>query len=293
MKRLQQSLLFKEQPKPVNVATVPKRSPFRYPGGKTWFVPRLRDWLNSKPTKPDVIIEPFAGGGIVTLTAIFENLAHFAKMAEIDGNVASVWKVILEGDADWLADKIENFSLSVESASVVLKAEARNDRSRAFQTIVKNRICHGGILAPGSGFLKYGESGKGILSRWYPRTLARRIREIAEVSDKIEFRQQDAFELILEHKDSENAVFFIDPPYTAGGKKAGSRLYTHFDVDHEELFSICSQVRGDVVMTYDNAEEVKSLALRFGYSYRPIPMKGTQHAEMTELVVGKDLSWMD
>ena len=25
-------------------------------------------------------------------------------------------------------------------------------------------------------------------------------------------------------------VFFIDPPYTAGGKKAGNRLYTHFEL---------------------------------------------------------------
>lgn len=31
--------------KPVNVASVPQRSPFRYPGGKTWLVPYVRDWL--------------------------------------------------------------------------------------------------------------------------------------------------------------------------------------------------------------------------------------------------------
>ena len=38
-----QKLLFsdKEEPlKAVNVASVPQRSPFRYPGGKTWFIPR-------------------------------------------------------------------------------------------------------------------------------------------------------------------------------------------------------------------------------------------------------------
>ncbi len=31
--------------KVVNVATVPHRSPFRYPGGKTWLVPRVPDLL--------------------------------------------------------------------------------------------------------------------------------------------------------------------------------------------------------------------------------------------------------
>lgn len=31
----------------VNVASVPQRSPFRYPGGKTWLVPYVRLWLSS------------------------------------------------------------------------------------------------------------------------------------------------------------------------------------------------------------------------------------------------------
>jgi len=29
-------------------SSVPQRSPFRYPGGKTWLVPYIRDWFRSK-----------------------------------------------------------------------------------------------------------------------------------------------------------------------------------------------------------------------------------------------------
>jgi DNA adenine methylase len=50
----------------------------------------------------------------------------------------------------------------------------------AFQTILKNRTLHGGILAEGSGFIKYGENGKGIRSRWYPATLAKRLVNLVE-----------------------------------------------------------------------------------------------------------------
>jgi len=32
--------------KPINVASVPTLSPFRYPGGKTWFIPYVRKWLS-------------------------------------------------------------------------------------------------------------------------------------------------------------------------------------------------------------------------------------------------------
>jgi len=36
----------------VNVASVPQRSPFRYPGGKTWLVPLVRQWLIGLPKLP-------------------------------------------------------------------------------------------------------------------------------------------------------------------------------------------------------------------------------------------------
>jgi len=44
----------------VNVASVPQRSPFRYPGGKTWLIPRIRQWLRSFKKKPELFIEPFS-----------------------------------------------------------------------------------------------------------------------------------------------------------------------------------------------------------------------------------------
>ena len=45
----------------VNVATVPQRSPLRYPGGKTWLVPHVRAWLSGIRPTPEVLMEPFAG----------------------------------------------------------------------------------------------------------------------------------------------------------------------------------------------------------------------------------------
>ncbi len=47
------------------------------------------------------------------------------------------------------------------------------------------------------------------------------------------------------------------------------------------------------VLTYDNAEEVKAMAREHGFQMRLIPMTNTHHATMEELVIGKELSWMD
>src|SRR5712692_6674928 len=93
----------------VNVASVPQRSPFRYPGGKTWLVPYVRSWLASRPVPVSLLIEPFAGGGIAGLTAGFERLASHVILVENDLNVSAVWQTILGGQAEWLADAISSF----------------------------------------------------------------------------------------------------------------------------------------------------------------------------------------
>jgi DNA adenine methylase len=214
-------------------------------------------------------------------------------MAELDEDIAAVWQCIIDGDAGWLADQILNFDLTRESVIEEVSKPATNTKERAFQTILKNRTSHGGILAKGSGFLKLGENGKGIKSRWYPATLAKRITNLQHVAEKIDFRCEDGLKVMKEFSDLEYAVFFIDPPYTAGGKKAGKRLYKYCDINHEELFTICDSIKGDFLITYDNADEVKALAEIHGFQYRLIPMTNTHNATMQELVIGKDMSWMD
>jgi DNA adenine methylase len=278
---------------PVNVASVPQRSVFRYPGGKTWFIPRLRDWLKSKVRKPAILIEPFVGGGIVSLTAAFEDLVQSILMVELDAEIAAVWETIIAGDGEWLAKRILEFEMSKDNALAVINMQATSTREVAFQTIIKNRTFHGGILAAGSGFLKNGEAGKGVLSRWYPSTLAKRIRDTNLVIEKLRFLRGDAFKVIDEYSKNPDAVFFVDPPYTAGGKNAGNRLYTHYQVDHDLLFQKCSELKGDFIMTYDNSDDVRCLAKKYSLQAKPIAMKNTHHAQMTELVIGKDLSWMD
>jgi DNA adenine methylase len=292
-----QMLLFSNDPpvaeqRPVNVASVPQRSPFRYPGGKTWLVPLFRRWMASIPFKPRLMIEPFAGGGIIALSAAFESLADRVLMVELDHRVASVWETILSEDADWLANSILTFELTPASANMVLHQIPGNTRDLAFQTIVRNRTAHGGILADGAGVIKTGENGKGIRSRWYPKTLAARIQAIKLVSHRIEFVKGDAFRVLKKHREDEAAAFFVDPPYTASGKSAGSRLYTHSAIDHNELFAACANLKGHFLMTYDNAPEVVALATRYGFATRPVAMKNTHHAEMSELLIGRDLDWV-
>lgn len=276
--------------KPTNISKVKHLSPFRYPGGKTWLVPEVRQWLKSASNKPSVFVEPFAGGAITGLSMAAEGLTDHVFLSELDADVAAVWETLFHGsdlDVADLSEKIITFDVTLENVRTVLDSKPRSPKNRAFKTIIKNRMQRGGIMAAGAGLVKAGEAGKGLKSRWYPETLAKRIEVLRSLKDRIDFEQGDAFEVIHRFADDQEAFFFIDPPYTAGGKKAGSRLYTHNEIDHEGLFALMTTVRGTVMMTYDDAPEVRELAEKYGFRVEQIPMKNTHHAIIYELLILK------
>lgn len=271
----------------INVASVPQRSPFRYPGGKTWLIPTVRQWLKQDSKTVKELIEPFAGGGIVSLTAGFEKLATQITMVELDEEIAAVWKVIFSEQNSWLSNKIISFDLTYENVKSELENKNKSLNDIAFCTILKNRVFHGGIIAKGAGMLKNGENGKGIHSRWYAKTLQDRINSINYIKEKIRFVQGDAYEVIVNNLNNPDAYFFIDPPYTIAGK----RLYTYFDVNHERLFELTSNIKGKFMLTYDDTPEIRELSEKYNLQFKTIPMKTTLHYEKNEIIISDNFKW--
>jgi len=273
--------------KVVNVSTVPHRSPFRYPGGKTWFVPIIRQWLASMDKKPKEFCEPFAGGGIVGLTTVFESLADSLTMVELDEGISAVWDTIINGKAKELSNQIISFNVNRKSVESILNANNITPLQIAFATILRNRVQRGGIMAKGAGLMKSGENGKGLTCRWYPQTLKTRINNIHAIRSNITFIHGDGIDAIKQRAKKKTTVFFIDPPYTV----AGRRLYSCSDIDHEKLFKVTQAVKGDFLMTYDKTEYISNLAKKYGFDMADIPMKNTHNIVMNELLIGRDLSW--
>ena len=72
---------------------------------------------------------------------------------------------------------------------------------------------------------------------------------------------------------------------------AGRRLYKYSEIDHPRLFDLALSLRGDFLMTYDDAEEVRALAVKHRFETRLVAMTNTHHATMSELLIGRDLDW--
>ena len=271
----------------VNVASVPQRSPLRYPGGKTWLIPHLRAWLMGVTPRPKLLVEPFCGGAIVSLTAVMEGLVERALLAELDGDVAAFWRAALLHGPE-LCARIADFEPSRDAVNALAGEQPSSVVERGFRTLVLNRTRRGGILAPGASLSRIGENGKGVASRWYPRTIAARIRKITDAADRIAFRETDGMKLIETLGGTGDAVWFVDPPYTAGGKRAGKRLYLHHTIDHQRLFALLAESGANFLMTYDRAPEIVALVERHRFSAVEVTMKNTHHAHLPELVITRE-----
>ena len=225
----------------------------------------------------------------MSLTAVAEALVVKARFAELDADVATVWNCILSEDGAKLQRRIAEFKIPKNGVIELLEAatKRRNPIKRALSVLIRNRLSHGGIIAPGAGLLREGEAGRGLLSRWYPETLSRRIEAIRLLRGRLLFSHQDGFELLAEYKHWKSAVAFVDPPYVVKGR----RLYQHWSVDHTKLFKLMSEFRGEFLMTYDDAPEIRKLSRDFGFQTCKVAMKTTKHSVKMELLIGRNLEW--
>ena len=273
----------------VNVAQVPQRSPLRYPGGKTWLVPHIRAWLAALES-PKVLIEPFAGGGITSLTAVMEGFVSRCLMVELDQDVADFWDAALHHNSQ-LIKQIDEFTPTREKIDALERQQPTTVVARGFRTLVLNRTRRGGILAKGAALTRNGENGKGVASRWYPETIKQRLIAIAEHAGQIDFQQGNGMvvlEQMLAERLHPGTAVFIDPPYTAEGKQAGRRLYNHNHVDHSGLFDILTRISdkgGAVLATYDESPEILALVAQHRFHAVRVMMKNTHHHPVSELVI--------
>jgi len=278
-----------DAPKAAALAKLPRLSPFRYPGGKSWLVGQFRHWFNSLPARPSILVEPFAGGASVGL-AVAADMTTKVLLSDLDESVASVWMTIFHrpvADVDWLCDRIEQFDMTAGNVRDLTEQRPRNRREAAFRTIVMNRTRRGGVLADGAGHLRRGEDGKGVRSRWYPGNLVARIRELWRLRGRVSFRQQDALSVIRTLSDRGDVAFFVDPPYTAGGPKPGRRLYRHHEVDHRDLLRAVRRATGPAMITYADTPEVRALAEETGFKVVETSMRTAHHREKRELLLLK------
>lgn len=220
----------------MNEITAP---PVRYVGSKWKLAPKIVACFPPHET----YVEPFAGGANVLFR---KPMSAIEVINDIDGEVVNFFKVLRERTAD-LTMAIDltpyakaEWDLSFEPATDELE-RARRFYIRVRQSYGASGSKHGWrfIRTKGSGGAHPPREWNRLHTLW---AAARRLKQV-----QIE---HDTAINVIERYDTEDTLFYVDPPYVLSERIAGKAYaYEMTNDEHRELAATLRDVKGMVVLS--------------------------------------------
>lgn len=238
-----------------------KKSPLRYPGGKSRAIKFLKDYF---PKDFMEYREPFFGGGSVGLYLLQSFQDIFALSNEvkfyandINYDLYCFWQILKTQGLELIAEiqKIKNKyanGRTLYESLLARRDEDLNDFQRAVDFFVLNRISFSGTVDSG------GYSQKAFESR-FTQSSIERLSDISKIIQNIEFSCENYENLLL--KEGENVFIFLDPPYYSATKSRlyGKRGNLHTSFNHERLCEILKGIKHNFLLTYDDSDFIRNL----------------------------------
>lgn len=261
-------------------------SPLRYPGGKRQLLTQTRAWLSSRPRTPH-LIEGFAGGAGVGLTALCTGLISGLTLVELDADVAHFWATVFSPAGYELAQAVRGVAQQFAHAFIA-SGPPPDPIGRALHLLVLNRLRHNGILTPGAGLISTTRPPNDF--RYNPENLAKRIVLLADLADCVEVIHGSALDVLAAHRCNRDTVFYLDPPYSLAGGP-GKRLYRHWQLDHDRLFALAGSVEGDVLISHHDHPRTRALARANGFRAAVVEVN-TKRGRAPELLAARTFGWL-
>lgn len=239
-------------------------SPLRYPGGKSALLHSISEIIYANRLDGGHYAEPFAGGGGLALSLLFDGIVREVHLNDIDQCIGAFWRTILDKTYE-ICDLVESTPVTIDEWHKQKAIYDNHDPSTedlrlGFATLFLNRTNRSGIIKGAGVIGGLRQTGNYLLDcRFNKVDLIKRIRRIAKYRGRIHFSQKDALDFIdeVEHDLPSRALLCSDPPYY--GK--GAKLYTSFykPDDHVILAKKMMQVNCPWITTYDNCPEITSI----------------------------------
>lgn len=264
-------------------------SPLRYPGSKRRLAEYIAQTLLSNRLKPELFVEPFAGGASVALQLLADGVVDRIGLSDLDPLVASFWKTVFF-DSEWLVEMIESVDVSLEQWEYYKYTPATTRRERAIACLFLNRTSFSGILTHRAGPIggKAQESDYKIDCRFPRDTLIKRVRQAAALRSRVAFvwnvSWKRTLSLVTEGQQRgkwpAEVCFYFDPPFF---EKADVLYSYYFEAsDHRRLRNAVLELDTPWILSYDPAPAVEDL-------YGNVQL-GNAHVEMLYSTAGKTAS---
>ncbi|MCL4480065.1 MAG: DNA adenine methylase [Candidatus Thermoplasmatota archaeon] len=243
----------------------PTVTPLRYPGGKTWILPYIKEFLRFHHMNLGTIVEPFAGSASVSIGLLKDNLADLAYICENDPLIFAFWESVLYRNNEFI-ESVRHLQITMDTW-YDFKKYLEHDVKAKYDSIelglaflFYNRTNYSGIIKAGPIGGKRQLSKYTMQCRFNIDRIIKKIHELAELSDKVKIFFSDGIDFIRKFDRSvyESDVFFyIDPPYYNAGKV----LYRNYfnDDDHSKLASILTEMETPWLVSYDESDFIYGL----------------------------------
>jgi DNA adenine methylase len=236
-------------------------SPFRYPGGKVALAPFFAELIAFQRPRPRVYVEPFAGGAGAALRLLYGEYVDRVVLNDLHPGIAAFWRAVFQHN-DELVDRVRTCELTIDAWQSYHEQGLSNEGSDVelgFATLYLNRTNRSGILdgRPIGGLQQTGRWK--IDARFNRDALARRIKLLGGYRARVEVRQQDALDLLVD-LNTDNAFVYVDPPYILDGRPLYFNTLTW--EDHEKLAKLLVERHRLWVLTYNADPRIHEVLYR-------------------------------
>ncbi len=245
-------------------------SPLRYPGSKIRLVRYMGKVLEFNKCQPDVLVEPFVGGGSVFINFLENDWVEKAIIGDRDPLIYSFWKVLFE-DPSYLIRFTEKVRVDLETFRLyksIAADESHNEgRTLAEACLFLNRTSFSGILAANAGAIggRKQESQYKIDCRFNRELLVERMKRISSFAPRVTVLPYDwsrTIDYALKQSTGLEKFIYLDPPFY----NKADKLYRHYFDElktHLALSRKLKQLRHKWILSYDRDPEVKRMYKSF------------------------------
>ncbi len=235
-------------------------SPLRYPGGKWRLSKFFHALLEQNFASAPGYIEPYAGGGSLALSLLFEDKVSNIWLNDLDPAIHACWTAILD-EPDRFCEAILSTPISLgewqKQKKLYRCGTASGTFSLGFATFYLNRTNHSGIL---NGGVIGGKAQVGpwkLDARFNKVELVRRITKIKERRKQIKLTNLDAEKLLGTLRKNGRSLVYLDPPYVGAGKALYMNSYGIGD--HQLVRDRALALKRLWVVSYDDVPLINTL----------------------------------
>jgi len=246
-------------------------SPLRYPGSKRKLFNYLERISGHNNLSPQMLVEPFVGGGSVFLNFLSRHEKSKAIIADKDELVYSFWKILF-AEPSYLINFIRKVRVNLKTFDryryISSHPKEFNRKKLAEACLFLNRTSFSGILNNSAGPLG-GREQKSIYKidcRFGRENLIKKIKSISAFKNRVvvlPYNWEETLKYVAEKDKYKDArlLYYFDPPFY---KKADQLYRYHFDeASHKNLRDKLMKLKQPWILSYDRAQEIRNLYSAF------------------------------